>query len=90
MARDDKRLEALSQALRFFAPDVKRIVMPAWDCVPYDRVSPNTEIAGQAYHGSGADDRCAKMESAGNVILTTMNAAQQKIPSKAFIRQLNS
>lgn len=85
MARDDKRLEALSQALRFFAPDVKRIVFPAWDCVPYDRVSPNTEIAGRRIMALARMLGVPKWK-APVVILTTMNAAQQKIPSKNFIR----
>ena len=85
MARDDKRLEALSQALRFFAPDVKRIVLPAWDCVPYDRVSPNTEIAGQRIMALARMVAAPKWK-APVVVLTTMNAAQQKVPSKKFIR----
>lgn len=84
MARDDKRLEALSQALRFFAPDVKRIVFPAWDCVPYDRVSPNTEVAGKRIMALARMISAPKWK-APVVILTTMNAVQQKIPSKKFI-----
>ena len=85
MARDDKRLEALSTSLRFFAPDVKRVVLPAWDCVPYDRVSPNTEIAGRRIMALARMMAVPKWK-APVVVLTTMNAAQQKIPSKNFIR----
>ena len=44
VARDDKRLEAMRSALAFFAPDLVTITMPGWDCLPYDRVSPNPEI----------------------------------------------
>jgi transcription-repair coupling factor (superfamily II helicase) len=39
IARDDKRLVAMQDALRFFAPDLPVIVFPGWDCLPYDRVS---------------------------------------------------
>ena len=85
MARDDKRLEALVQSLRFFAPEVKRVVLPAWDCVPYDRVSPNTEIAGKRIMALARMIAVPKWK-APVVILTTINAAQQKIPSKKFIR----
>jgi len=45
IARDDKRLAAMQAALAFFAPDMPVIVFPAWDCLPYDRVSPNADIS---------------------------------------------
>ncbi|MCL4675244.1 MAG: hypothetical protein KJZ59_04275, partial [Pararhodobacter sp.] len=44
VARDDKRLEAMRSALAFFAPDLVVLTLPGWDCLPYDRVSPNPEI----------------------------------------------
>jgi transcription-repair coupling factor (superfamily II helicase) len=30
--------------LAFFAPDIKVLSFPAWDCLPYDRVSPHGDI----------------------------------------------
>ena len=45
VARDDKRLAAMEAALAFFAPDVPVLRFPGWDCLPYDRVSPNADIA---------------------------------------------
>ena len=45
IARDDKRMSAMAEALAFFAPDVPVIKFPAWDCLPYDRVSPNADVA---------------------------------------------
>ncbi|HIJ63179.1 MAG TPA: hypothetical protein HPQ04_10855, partial [Rhodospirillaceae bacterium] len=44
IARDDSRPARLAEALAFFAPDIEVLEFPAWDCVPYDRVSPNVEI----------------------------------------------
>src|SRR4029453_7814920 len=44
VARDDRRLEALSEGLKFFAPQVRVIAFPAWDTVPYDRIGPNAQI----------------------------------------------
>ncbi|MGB6428508.1 MAG: hypothetical protein WBF11_10430, partial [Methyloceanibacter sp.] len=43
VARDGQRLATLEDALQFFAPDIKRLSVPAWDSVPYDRVAPNAE-----------------------------------------------
>ena len=42
VARDDKRMAAIEAALRFFAPDTAVIRVPGWDCLPFDRVSPET------------------------------------------------
>ena len=44
VARDDVRASMMREALAFFAPDVACIDFPAWDCLPYDRVSPRGEI----------------------------------------------
>ena len=41
---DDVRMAQLAEALAFFAPTVERIELPAWDCLPYDRVSPTAEV----------------------------------------------
>ena len=87
VARDDKRMAALREGLRFFgAGKVRTIVFPAWDCVPYDRIAPNAEIASRrlaslarlAHMAGGDDDRPA-------VILTSVNAAIQKVPPRDFM-----
>ena len=49
VARDDKRMAAMQPALRFFAPDMPVLVFPGWDCLPYDRVSPNADISARAW-----------------------------------------
>ncbi len=84
IARDDKRMVAMQDALRFFAPDVPVVVFPGWDCLPYDRVSPNADIsaarmatlAGLVY---GMPDRF--------ILLTTLGAATQRIPARTILRE---
>ena len=44
ICRDGPRLAMLSRALGFFAPDIEILEFPAWDCLPYDRVSPHAAI----------------------------------------------
>ena len=84
VARDDKRLVAMRDALRFFAPDVPVIEFPAWDCLPYDRVSPNADISAQ---------RMATLAALAHgmpktfVLLTTLNAATQKLPARSVLRE---
>ena len=83
IARDDKRLVAMQAALRFFAPDMPVMTFPGWDCLPYDRVSPNAEIsatrmatlAGLAHGGPSQF-----------VLLTTLNAATQRVPARDVLR----
>ncbi|MGY9012314.1 MAG: hypothetical protein ACKVLN_09020, partial [Rhodobacterales bacterium] len=45
IARDDKRLAIMQASLQFFAPDMPLLTFPGWDCLPYDRVSPNADVA---------------------------------------------
>ena len=85
VARDDRRLEALSEGLKFFAPPVRVIAFPAWDTVPYDRIGPNaqivaTRIAALARLAVGA-------RSSPTVVLTTVNAVLQRLPPREFIRK---
>ncbi|MGE0605447.1 MAG: hypothetical protein AB7O46_16830, partial [Xanthobacteraceae bacterium] len=44
VCRDAERMNALSNTLRFFAPELPTLAFPAWDCLPFDRVSPIAEI----------------------------------------------
>ena len=45
IARDGTRAAAMAQSLKFFAPDIPVIEYPAWDCLPYDRVSPSPAVS---------------------------------------------
>ena len=79
VARDDKRLDAMRTALGFFAPDLVVLTLPAWDCLPYDRVSPNPEILARRMATLAA---LAQGVPGNFVLLTTLNAAMQKLPAR--------
>ena len=84
VARDDRRLEALEQGLKFFAPGVAVTSLPAWDCVPYDRVSPNPELVARRVSGLA---RLAVGRKPGPlVVLTTVNALLQRVPARGFMK----
>ena len=38
VARDGARMRLVADALHFFAPGLPVLELPAWDCMPYDRV----------------------------------------------------
>src|SRR5262245_30425230 len=84
ICRDGPRMAALARALAFFAPDIAVLEFPAWDCLPYDRVSPHAAVVAQRMT---ALSRLARLK--GNerpsVLLTTINAALQRVPAKALV-----
>ncbi len=78
IARDGERQAALCDALAFFAPDVEVVAFPAWDCLPYDRVSPNQEVVATRM---AALTRLASLDgSAPVVVVATVNAMLQRVP----------
>jgi len=86
IVRDDLRMSAMTDALRFFAPSIDVISIPAWDCLPYDRTSPNRTVCADrmnAFHVLASD---GKFPANGRVIVTTVNAALQKAPPHALAR----
>ncbi|PPB81529.1 transcription-repair coupling factor (superfamily II helicase) [Albidovulum inexpectatum] len=84
VARDDKRMEAMRAALAFFAPEAVVLTFPAWDCQPYDRVSPATEISAARMATLATLARGLKGPF---VLLTTLNAAAQRIPARDVVAQ---
>jgi transcription-repair coupling factor (superfamily II helicase) len=84
ICRDGQRMAALSRALAFFGPDIQTMEFPAWDCLPYDRVSPNASVVAQRMT---ALSRLARVKGRDkpSVLLTTVNAALQRVPSREFV-----
>jgi transcription-repair coupling factor (superfamily II helicase) len=80
VCRDDARMARVAEALGFFAPEVEVLRFPAWDCLPYDRVSPNPEIVAERV---AALTRLAEPAAAPRIVLTTVNALVQKVPPRA-------
>ncbi|WP_299983090.1 transcription-repair coupling factor [uncultured Ruegeria sp.] len=84
IARDDKRMEAMRAALAFFAPDMPVFVFPGWDCLPYDRVSPNADISAARVATLAALVHQMPQQF---VLLTTLNASTQRVPAREVLRE---
>jgi len=88
VARDDGRAQQMSEALQFFAPDVEVVHIPAWDCLPYDRVSPRAEIVSQRM---AALNRLVEVQQdtdpAPLIVVTTVNAVLQRLPDRVVIAE---
>ena len=83
VARDDKRLEAMRAALAFFAPDLPVMSFPAWDCLPFDRLSPNADVSATRMATLAA---LARGAGGRFVLLTTLNAITQRVPAREVLR----
>ncbi|EEE45428.1 transcription-repair coupling factor [Roseibium alexandrii] len=86
VARDATRMAMISEALGYFDPGAEIIQLPAWDCLPYDRVSPNPAISARRLLALG---QLARGIAKGRKVLlvTTLNAAVQRIPERAFMAE---
>ncbi|MEQ1866049.1 MAG: DEAD/DEAH box helicase, partial [Micropepsaceae bacterium] len=80
VARDDTRASELHEALKFFDPGLQVLNFPAWDCLPYDRVSPKAEIAGARM--AVLASLVKRSGKAPVVLITTVNAALQRVPPR--------
>ena len=84
VARDDARMMAMRDAVAQLSPSVPVHVFPAWDCLPYDRLSPQNALVGQrvetlAHLAEGADTG----EGAA-LLVTTVNALLQRVPAAGY------
>ena len=84
VCRDGARMAAASRALSFFAPDIEVLEFPAWDCLPYDRVSPHRAVVAQRVMTLARLARVTGREHPA-VLLTTVNAVLQRVPERAAI-----
>ncbi len=81
--RDDTRMARLAEALAFFAPETEILRFPAWDCLPYDRVSPNAAIVSERI---ACLARLLEPSERPRIVLTTVNALVQRVPPRAVFR----
>ena len=84
ICRDGPRMAQLARALSFFAPEIEVGEFPAWDCLPYDRVSPHAGVAAQRMTTLSRLAHLIGRERPG-VVLTTVNAALQRVPARTVV-----
>ncbi len=84
VASDEAQADALAAAVAFFAPGLKQLPFPAWDCLPYDRVSPKPDVESARLATLAA---LAKGIEGPAVIVTNIAALLQRVPPRAAIAQ---
>jgi transcription-repair coupling factor (superfamily II helicase) len=81
VCRDGPRMQQVARALDFFAPELPVLQFPAWDCQPYDRVSPHGGILAQRLTALARLSRLAGSDKP-TIVLTTVNAITQRVPAR--------
>ena len=82
VARDDSRMAQMASAMRFLQPQIQILTLPAWDCLPYDRVSPHSSVVSSRIaclselNSNSAAETC--------LIVTSINSWLQKVPPPAY------
>ena len=84
ICRDGPRMSQMARALEFFAPDLAVMQFPAWDCQPYDRVSPHGGIVAQRVTTLARLSRLAGSDKP-LIVLTTVNAVTQRVPAREVV-----
>ena len=85
IAADGSTLEQTATILRSIMPEAEIFTFPAWDTVPYDRISPNVNITAErvevlahlALYPDAAQPR---------IIVTSVGAILQKLPPQKVFR----
>ena len=83
VARDDARMARLGEALAFVMPEAEILRFPAWDCLPYDRVSPNPALVSERIATLA---RLLEKPTGPRIVLTTVNALVQRVPPRHAFR----
>ncbi|MCR9134464.1 MAG: transcription-repair coupling factor [Alphaproteobacteria bacterium] len=85
---DGQRMADLQQFLGFVAPDIPVLTLPAWDCLPYDRVSPSAEAAARRLAALSALIAHARNPHPV-IVLLSVNALLQLMPPRSVLETMS-
>ncbi len=85
IARNGAQVAELQRAIAYVAPEINIFDFPAWDCLPYDRVSPKADISSRRM--ATLSQLASRVPAKGrqNLITTTVNAVLQRVPARNFL-----
>ena len=91
VARDDARLALMRDALARLVPSLNSLVFPAWDCLPFDRLSPQGALVGQRIETLARlvsmPSSPAEKTTENTIVLTTVNAFLQRVPPQSYFEE---
>ncbi|MDR2412480.1 MAG: hypothetical protein LBD66_02650, partial [Holosporales bacterium] len=81
---DHALLESWAELARFFVPERSVTPFPAWDCLPYDRISPKKEEMAQRLY---ALDQLRQAPKAARLIMAPLSAISQRLPPQSLLQK---
>ena len=94
--RDEARLSQFVEGMRFVNPQAIILPLPAWDCLPYDRISPHSSVTSKrlatlSYLSGSASATSPEIATpqiaTPEIIVTTVNGWLQKVPPPSFFEK---
>ncbi len=82
IAEDEGAMTRLAECLVQFAPQAEVLTLPAWDCLPYDRVPPHGDVVAQRL---ACLARLLEPADRPRAVVTTVSAALQRLPPRRAI-----
>ncbi len=84
VAHDEGAMTQLKTELSYLLPEVSILTFPAWDCLPYDRVSPRKDIIGARLKALSTLSNTPKQR---HIVLTTPSAFLQRVTPRDQLSQ---
>lgn len=81
VARSETRADRLARAARSFAPQLEVLLLPPWDCSPYDRASPSCAVMGRRI--TALERLAERASSEACLVVATVETLLQRLPPRA-------
>ncbi|MGF9567751.1 DEAD/DEAH box helicase [Neorhizobium sp. BT27B] len=82
VALSERRLDELAGAMVALFPDIELVILPPWDCLPYDRVPPSAHCMGRRMD---ALRLWCTIQNSAKLLLTSVEVTLQRIPPSSVI-----
>ncbi len=77
IARSENEADEIARSFAGFMPEAELVLLPPWDCLPFDRVMPSRESMGRRV---AAIDRIAQAAAGPRLVVVSLEAAAQRLP----------
>ena len=84
LAPNERVVERQAELIRRLAQDVQLLILPPWDCFPYEGVSPSCEAMGRRMSALNA---LAQGPKAPWLLLSSVDAVLQRVPPRSVWNQ---
>lgn len=81
LAQGQRWAEQVARAMKDLAPELHVLILPPWDCLPYDSASPSRDVMGQRM---SVLRQMALPAKAPRILITSPAAMLQRVPPRAI------